>query len=789
MRILGHLVGHIGKSWMNSKTLLWTAGASLALAIGCTLFAAAAKTVEDDARQRFESISRSAQSSVSARVKSYSDLVRGLAALFSTTDLLTRDEFHDYVRGLDLAQYFPAVEAVSFAAAVSDAQRDAFVASVRLDSSLAPDGYPSFAIKPPGRRPQYTVLTYLEPMDELMDRFGVDIGANPVVAHALDTARDTGMVSASGQPILVQGPPRHIALALRLPVYRKGMPLSDVRSRRAAYLGSVGIRFSIPRLVQAALDEMAVKALHFHLYADGSADPDKRRLVIEKTDRLLYNDNGMVEEVIPASLKNQYFNLVLPIDFNGRLWKAEFRARKSDLYTGFDLYFPWIALLTGFAGTMLFYAYFYTLWASRRKAIEQRVLLDTVLNNVDAHVYMKDHDRRYIYVNKKMAEVMGVPVAQIIGKLDRELVPAGRADAAWSLDRQAFDHLCRQTTEEEYTDRHGAVHHLWTVKVPLLHDGEIGAVISLSTDVTELHKLKEQADAANRAKSDFLSNMSHEIRTPMNSIIGMSHLALKSVADPRQRDYLQKIYHSGQHLLGIINDILDFSKIEAGKLDLEVVDFALDCLLANMADQLAQGAAAKGLALVFEIWPGLSQQLRGDPLRLEQILLNLTSNAIKFSENGKIFIRARPLEERDNLTLVRFEVEDAGIGMSEDEVSKLFQSFHQADPSTTRKYGGTGLGLVISKQLAELMGGSVGVDSKPGRGSTFWFTARLEKSIAFLCDSEELIQPDALDVIKGAAILLVDDNLFSQQVGRELLEDAGALVQVAGNGREAIETM
>jgi CheY-like chemotaxis protein/HPt (histidine-containing phosphotransfer) domain-containing protein len=283
--------------------------------------------------------------------------------------------------------------------------------------------------------------------------------------------------------------------------------------------------------------------------------------------------------------------------------------------------------------------------------------------------------------------------------------------------------------------------------------------------------------------------MSHEIRTPMNSIIGMAHLALKSVTHPKQRDYLQKIYHSGQHLLGIINDILDFSKIEAGKMDLEVLDFTLDTLLSNISSQLGESAHAKGLELVYEIWPGLSHQLRGDPLRLEQVLLNFTSNAIKFSENGKVVIRARPLEERDTHIMVRFEVVDHGIGMTPEQLAQLFQSFHQADTSTTRRYGGTGLGLVISKQLAELMGGGVGVDSTPGEGSTFWFTARLAKGVRFLQPSDESVRPDVLDSIRGASILLVEDNIFSQQVGQELLEDAGATVCVANNGKEAIDLL
>jgi CheY-like chemotaxis protein/HPt (histidine-containing phosphotransfer) domain-containing protein len=317
----------------------------------------------------------------------------------------------------------------------------------------------------------------------------------------------------------------------------------------------------------------------------------------------------------------------------------------------------------------------------------------------------------------------------------------------------------------------------------------VSAVIGLSTDVTELHNLRAQADAANLAKSNFLSNMSHEIRTPMNSIIGMAHLALKSVASPKQRDYLEKIYHSSQHLLGIINDILDFSKIEAGKLELEVVDFSLGALMQNVAHQLGEAAAAKGLALEFDLAANLPPQLRGDPLRLEQVLLNFTGNAIKFSEDGVVQVRARALLDSANDAMVRFEVQDGGIGMTMAEVAELFKSFHQGDPSTTRKYGGTGLGLVISKQLAELMGGCVGVESTPGVGSTFWFTARLAKGVSFMRAGPQPVPQAVLDEIAGASILLVEDNAFSRQVGQELLEEARATVVVASNGKEAIDLM
>ena len=278
----------------------------------------------------------------------------------------------------------------------------------------------------------------------------------------------------------------------------------------------------------------------------------------------------------------------------------------------------------------------------------------------------------------------------------------------------------------------------------------------------------------------------------MNSIIGMTHLALMAAPDPRQRDYLEKIYHSGQHLLGIINDILDFSKIEAGMLELSRVCFMLDALMRNVEAQLGTAAAAKGLGFDIEIDPVLMRPLCGDSLRLEQVLLNFAGNAVKFSERGRITMRALLAHAFGPEVLVRFEVEDRGIGIAPAALPNLFTPFQQADPSATRRHGGTGLGLAISRQLAELMGGETGVDSVPGAGSTFWFTARLaleDAAGAHLGAGLGAAPAPASVRLDGCAVLLVEDNAFNQQVARELLEQAGAQVAVAGNGQEALDAM
>ena len=336
--------------------------------------------------------------------------------------------------------------------------------------------------------------------------------------------------------------------------------------------------------------------------------------------------------------------------------------------------------------------------------------------------------------------------------------------ACWAALLQAISRTYAEADRDRYLLEHSQA----------LASGEMASLNA------ELRAARDRAEEMARVKSDFLANMSHEIRTPLNAVIGMSHLALRSGLDGRQREYVDNIQRAGQHLLGIINDILDLSKIEAGMMTVERTGFRLETVMSQLANLVADKAAQRGLELVFDVPGDVPQSLLGDPLRLGQILVNYVNNAVKFTDHGEIVISVRTVERSADEVMLRFTVRDTGIGLTAEQIARLFQSFQQGDASTTRRYGGTGLGLSIARRLASLMGGEVGVDSTPGVGSEFWFTARL--GFGTECATHD----GPMMTAANRRVLIVEDNASARMVLRDLLVGMHCEVSEADCGEAAL---
>jgi two-component system sensor histidine kinase/response regulator len=429
--------------------------------------------------------------------------------------------------------------------------------------------------------------------------------------------------------------------------------------------------------------------------------------------------------------------------------------------------------------------------AETRARKREQALLNALINSIPDTITYRDADGICMGCNDAYSALVGRPIADVIGRSLHELFPATTADFIVEQDKEVLVAMRPQAHETWFDYPDGTQVLLDTVRSPLRDTrGQLLGILAVGRDVTERKKnevelahARDLAEEATQMKTDFLANMSHEIRTPMNAIIGMSHLALKTELTPRQRDYIGKVQASGQHLLRIIDDILDFSKVEAGKMTIEQNRFELEHVLATVSDLIGDKSSTKGLELVFDVGSEVPRYLVGDSLRLGQILINYANNAVKYTERGEIVIAVRVLEKGPGDAVLHFSVTDTGIGLSEEQVGRLFQSFQQADTSTTRKYGGTGLGLAISRRLAELMGGAVGVESRPGQGSTFWFTVRVG-----LSDAQPrtlLPRPD----LRGRRALVVDDSESARTVLSDMLMGMTFQVSGAASGREAIAAL
>ncbi len=455
----------------------------------------------------------------------------------------------------------------------------------------------------------------------------------------------------------------------------------------------------------------------------------------------------------------------------------------------------------------------------RRAAESQLRKLSLAVEQSPESIVITNLQARIEYVNQAFLSATGYIAEDVLGQNPRflqsgktphetylQMWSALKADQNWK-----GEFINRRKDGSEYVEfahiaplrqSDGTVSHYVAVKEDITERKRTGLELDahrlhlqeLVTERTsELEQARKQAESANLAKSMFLANMSHEIRTPMNAIMGLTHLLQHSSVNPQQAQRLAKIDAASTHLLSIINDILDLSKIEASRLHIEHTDFHLSGVLDAVCSIIAESAQAKGLSVQLDT-DAVPPWLHGDPTRLRQALLNYAGNAVKFTERGSIAVRARLIEDSEQDLLLRFEVQDSGIGLTPEQIGSLFHAFEQADASTTRKYGGTGLGLVITARLAELMGGEVGVESQPGAGSTFWFTARVQRGHGIMPSQERVVhsstesaQAKLQQHWAGTRILLAEDNAINREVALEMLHGAGLQVDTAENGAQALK--
>ncbi|NOQ80323.1 MAG: PAS domain S-box protein, partial [Gammaproteobacteria bacterium] len=561
-----------------------------------------------------------------------------------------------------------------------------------------------------------------------------------------------------------------------------------------------------------------IKALNSHAIVSGT---DVKGNIIHVNERFCEISGYSAEELIGQNhrvVKSDEHSKAFFIELwqtiaSGEIWQGEIKNKAKDghfywvnativpLLNSQNKPFRYIAIRTDI---------------TRRKKMEEEInkshrFLQSMTDAMGEGVYTLDQYGICTSVNPEFEHLTGWKKEDIVGQNLHELIHFQTIDGVFVPVHECPTHKSikngiKYVSEDEYfTHINGTLFPVSIISVPLYENNEVVGSVSIFQDISlrkttekALLEAKSQAEQASKDKSNFLANMSHEIRTPMNAIIGMSYLALETNLNHEQRNYIEKVHYSAESLLNIINDILDFSKIEAGKLEIETIEFEFQEVINNIRNILSDKSKNHNIELSFDIDKNIPAVLIGDALRLNQILINLANNALKFTENGNVVISAKLANlPENNIIMIHFSVQDDGIGISPEQQSKLFKSFSQADTSTTRKFGGTGLGLTISHQLTELMGGKIWFESQLGVGSTFHFTAQfeqvenIEQSQKRLEDNKTTkpLYMDSAKIIAGANILLVEDNAFNQELAMKLLNKNQIKVTLANNGQEALELL
>ena len=746
----------------------------LAVCIGCTLLAwhFTQRETEQNADLRFQSAVQEAHNAIGQRMEGYINVLLGAAALFNTSENISRAQWRAYVAALKLGTYAPDIQGISYAQRLFLAEKTAHTATLRAD------GFPAYDIKPEGVRAQYAPIIYIEPFaGSNQQLIGVDLFSEPIRRAAMEAARDTGNPTVSGRVFLIEdetggAAPVQPGFIIFVPVFTPGALLETVAQRRHALRGFISSAFRMSELMGGILGN---RRDFFYLR------------VFDGHTALLFDMQKTARGAQPRY--SQSVNLVLP----GRSWRLELYSQ-PDFEQTLMSYLPSAVAFGGALIDLLLFLIIAVLLKHRKTDHEAlsrlERMLEGAIDSIDEAFVIYDENDCLAYCNERYREVYAASADLFIpGTRFEQIIRSGAERGQYVEAQGRIDDWVR-----ERIALHQAAN---TTLIQQLENGRWLRIIERKTrdgytvgfrfDITQLKIAQENAEAANSAKSRFLANMSHEIRTPINAVLGFTFLALKQNLSPSAREYLLNIQTASESLLFLVNDILDFSKIDAGKLELEKIPFALDDVLQRAIKLFAPSAAQKSVKLRIRSLPSQAERWLGDPQRLGQVLINLISNALKFTERGEISLTVDVLARSAEGATLHFSVRDSGLGISPEQQATLFNAFTQADSSTTRKYGGTGLGLALSQQLVACMGGEIGVESVLGAGSCFSFSVRF----ACAADAPATAMPPAeapiaLPCLEGTRILVVEDNDFNRQVALALIELTGATVHTADEGVQAV---
>lgn len=758
-------------------------------------------------------------------------VLRALSALYTAIPNVSRSDFDEFASPFLVERR--SVQGLFWAPRVSAAERATHEAQGRLQIAqnyelrvLDGQGNPQAA--PTDRRvyfPVYFTELREKPAEMLA---GMDLASVPALQRAIGRARDGGTAIVSG-PIELPGLPDGATYVAGLyPIYDAQGGSQTVPHRREHLRGVVGVIYNLDEIIEDALRDLAPTAINVRLL-----DP-----LGHQRARTLYNYRwGHPSESDDAESTGQ--SILLPdfshsmhqrvrVEVPGQRWILDFEPTGAYV-EGQRTLAPAVALGGGVLATGLLFALVASV-VTRAERIQQEVdkatgqlqdahhelelrttalshsekFLDDIVENIPLMVFVKDaHTFRFERVNRTGEDLMGYRRSEMIGATDYDFFPEEQADFYRHKDRQALEERRMIDIPEETIDTVDGQRILHTKKIPIFGaDGKPAYVLGISEDITErkrheeelrssvfelaqsreqLRRAKDRAEEANQAKSEFLANMSHDIRTPMNGIVGFTELLLDTDLDGLQREYVALIDQSANSLLRLLNDILDLSKMEAGELTLEYTRFRLCDLLAEVLQTQALRANEKGLEIGYRMPVELPcVYLVGDRLRLRQIIENLVGNAIKFTEDGEVRVEVDTRDKDDERIWLHFAVIDTGRGISEAEQRRIFEAFQQGAAIHDSKRG-TGLGLTIASRLVEAMDGEIWVESQPGRGSTFHFTAAF--GFEDVPDDEKIPTPE----VSGKKVLVVDDTRMNRRMLREVLEHWGLEVEIATGGARALE--